>query len=192
MIQYTIGELENILKVKFPESFHKIYDTGAMQWLTRKDDETEISADSFFYNLDWDFNMLKFSEIPETTEYLYKHLDTERLMFRLVPFAETANKDIYCFAYDGDNEPFIVCIDTDNAEDAEFSAEDFGNLVFQRLALAITDLVTDEEDIAKIKAHIKFLPEEYQQMFIEQDIDRIEDAFSECDVLRIIDIYKNK
>lgn len=80
MIQYTIGELENILKVKFPESFHKIYDTGAMQWLTRKDDETEISADSFFYNLDWDFNMLKFSEIPETTEYLYKHLDTERLM----------------------------------------------------------------------------------------------------------------
>ena len=62
MIQYTIGELENILKVKFPESFHKIYDTGAMQWLTRKDDETEISADSFFYNLDWDFNMLKFSK----------------------------------------------------------------------------------------------------------------------------------
>lgn len=64
--------------------------------------------------------------------------------------------------------------------------------MFQRLALAITDLVTDEEDIAKIKAHIKFLPEEYQQMFIEQDIDRIEDAFSEYDVLRIIDIYKNK
>ena len=29
-------------------------------------------------------------------------------------------------------------------------------------------------------------------MFIEQDIDRIEDAFSEYDVLRIIDIYKNK
>jgi hypothetical protein len=78
----TLDELESMLDVRFPRTFHEIYSSGAMEWLKHSYDWlnknreiVETNAESFFYRGGGDCEPVVFPEIQETINYFEEMLE---------------------------------------------------------------------------------------------------------------------
>ncbi|MFD3157948.1 SMI1/KNR4 family protein [Haloimpatiens sp. FM7330] len=191
----TLEELESMLDVKFPKTFHDIYRTGAMEWLkhsydwlNEKRNSVKENAESFFYSVGGDCEPVVFPEIQELINHFEEMLEYDedyRLgkikinpRYRFIPFAEMGSGDLYCFWYEGDKkEPEVVVYGHDTG-DMTLWAKDFDEFLFIQMGSSVVEWENDIDD-ESIQAHISFLKGEYKEIFMGGDVDKIEEAI-EC------------
>lgn len=191
----TLEELESMLNVKFPKTFHEFYREGAMEWLKHSYDwlnenrETvERNTESFFYRVGGDCEPVVFPEIQETINYFEEMLEYDEdyklgkvkinPKYRFIPFAQMGSGDLYCFWYeDGKREPKVVVYGHDTG-DMELWAKDFDEFLAIQLGTSVVDWGDDIDD-ESIQAHIRFLKDEYKEIFECGDINKIKSVI-EC------------
>lgn len=185
----TLEELENMLDVKFPITFHEIYKSGAMEWLKHSYDWlnenrriVEQNAESFFYGVGGDCEPVVFPEIQETIKHFEEMLEYDEdyklgkvkvdPKYRFIPFAQRGSGDLYCFWYEeSKGEPKVVVYGHDTG-DMTLWSNDFDEFLFIQLGLSVMYWGVDINDDS-IHAHIKFLKDEYKESFKSGDIDKI-------------------
>lgn len=172
-----LHELENMLNVRFPQKFHEIYHTGAMEWMELS--RSDISANrekwtdtpTAFLMLNCGCEPLLFEEIPEEIEHLKEWIswreDEEECSLaegiRLIPFGHNAAHDLYCFLYEkSGGEPKVILYLHDDYDAPEI----VGNTFSEFLYVQILDAAANEEDIdgAHWNAHLAYLDEAYRTL----------------------------
>lgn len=196
----SLEELEKALNVKFPKTFHEIYSTEAMEWLKhsyawldQNRDLLENRTESFLYSVKGDYEPIIFPEIPETIAHFEEMLGYNEAYslgklkihpeYRFIPFAIMGSGDLYCFWYEEDTTEPKVVIYGHNTGNMNLWAKDFDEFLFIQLATAVTDWDDDIYSTA-IQSHIKFLKNEYKEMFQYGNIEKIKSFIESIGELR--------
>lgn len=172
-----LAEIEEKLNIKFPERWHKIYETGAMEYMELTENEFKAVRDkylndpkAFFMMLRSDCEPLFFEYIPynleEVEDWIAGRAEDQGLTLkeniRVIPFAMTAGGDMYCFLYENtEKEPQIVLFFHDDIYvDPDIIAENFDEFLY----FAMLDAVSWDQDIEgePWQAHMNYLSDEYK------------------------------
>ena len=184
-----LAELEKSLNIIFPDGWHRIYDTGAMEWLElsaeefRADRDKYLSDPHMFMNIECDCEPIFFDDIPyyitELDEMLEWRKDDQGQKlsdkYRLIPFAHTAGGDIFCFAYSKDDpEPMVIMYIHDCYDNPELWGKSFDEFMF---AFMLASVSYWEQDITEDNwnAHLDFLSEEYRSQITDKTISELDD-----------------
>lgn len=177
----TFAELEKSIDVKFPEKFHEIYKTGAMEWIEAGSEkfngnrEHYLNAPNAFLMLYSDAEPIFFEDIPECISSLNEIIgwieeDNDVKLdekYRLVPFAMNGGGDFYCFLYEnGTDEPKIIMVTHDVCDLPELIAKDFDEFLYIMM-LSCAANAADEEDFSELEGeqwenHLGWLLPEYK------------------------------
>jgi len=152
-----LSELEAELKIRFPEKWHQIYHSGTSDWLELtagqfQTDRIAVMSNPKSFLMMNGCEPLLFEKIPERLQELQVHWISAWKKYRnlvlkpnlrLIPFAQTAGGDNYCFLYrDGIPEPEIVICWHDEPE-----PQMFGRNFDEFLYLNLLDDAQIAEDI---------------------------------------------
>lgn len=186
-----LSDIEKQFEVTFPIGFHKIYDTGAMEWLELPPDEFRKIREKYdndpnsFMMMNGEVEPLFFQEIPERAEELAEWLswrtedtgETLREGIKLVPFAQNGAGDLYLFVYEGKSEPRIVLYYHDDYESPTFRFKDFDELMYY----ALLDALQWGEDIngKTWQSHLDYLTDEYRARITGKSKEELSDDFEE-------------
>ena len=195
----TLNELETRQEVRFPQAFHRIYDSGAMKWLelTRSELKARIkeyvSDRAAFLMLDCDCEMYLFEEVQTAAEelaQLSQWQEDKKLRIkdglRIVPFGHSGGGDIYCLLYTPDNaEPMVIRYFHDSYEAPQIMGRDFDEFVYIQLLLAAENEQDVEEEY--FRNNTAYLSEKYRPMVEGKSADELTDAlyamvFSPADI----------
>ena len=190
-----LNEIENILKIKFPARFHKIYETGAMEWLEISREEFNKNSDKYkndpkaFLMLWCDCEPYPFADIPEAVNHLDELIKMQeedeevslKENIRLVPFGHS-NGDVYCFLYEYDNsEPKVIRYFHDEYGDPEIAGNDFDEFLYNIILNSVSYESDDGNDeyiySEPFKEHIKYLSEKYRRLIEGKSQDELLDDF---------------
>lgn len=181
-------DVEMSLGIQFPEMFHKINNSGMMdylihsrEWVENKiaNDKDNVWREDFFGEFMGDCKLLAFANIPNEYDELYERLNLDleiyperqsvNPLYRLVPFARKISGDKYCFLYeDGENEPKIVVYGHDTG-DVDLWANSFEEFMFFQIVEAVVE--RDREiDSDYIKAHVQWLSDVHKRLLTETPI----------------------
>lgn len=192
----TLAELEKSLDVRFPEKFHEIYETGAMEWVevgSKKFDENRdfyLNDPKAFLMLYCDCEPIFFEEIPTIIDTLNEMLlwrkddNNEELdgKYRLVPFAMNGGGDMYCFLYEsGNDEPKVVMYAHDCYDLPDIIGNDFDEFLYVMM-LSCVAYAVDEDDFSELegeqwKNNLGYLTDEYRNIIESADRDRLADMY---------------
>lgn len=186
-----LSELESILGSKFPKKWHEIHDTGAMEWLETGSDnwlenrERYLNDPKAFLILSCDCEPLMFDEIPERLDELNEWIswrgeyDGARLKrgIKLIPFAQRGNGDLYCFLYEGEDEPKIILYCHDFYEDSCLMWKNLDELLYDCMLDAVEPEYGDDVDDEHWQAHLGFLTEEQRTRLIGRSREDIYDEY---------------
>lgn len=188
-----LSDIEKQFEVTFPNGFHKIYDTGAMEWLELPPDEFRKVREKYdnnpksFLMMNGEVEPLFFEEIPERAEELAEWLswraedtgETLREGIRLVPFAQNGAGDLYLFVYEGKAEPKIVLYYHDDYESPTLCFKDFDELMYY----ALLDALRWDEDIngKTWQSHLDYLTDEYRAKITGKSKEELLDDFEKLD-----------
>ena len=184
-----LEELEKSQGIKFPELFKKIYDTGAMEWMTESDswidehrEELENAHGTFMWGVEVDWEPLLFDEIEEEQDYISEINGDERYILRdeyaIIPFAHTEGGDIYAFAYKDKEFEEIVLYRNDENDIISYGA-DFEKFLTWQMCFAV---VVEEQEIDEdILAHAEYLNDEHKAMFVNKDLELIDKTMIEIE-----------
>ncbi len=144
-----LSELELKLNIRFPEKFHKIYDSGVL-----------LNG----------FELLSAEQIPEHIAYMeqwfFDYLEKEhhfvrRKDIRLIPFARISSVDLYCLLYEENcPEPKVVFWWHDEYMPVLIGKDFDEFLYYAMLCAAYEGEDTHGEDW---KRYYQFLTEDYQR-----------------------------
>ena len=196
----TLNELETRQEVRFPQAFHRIYDSGAMKWLelTRSELKARIkeyvSDRAAFLMLDCDCEMYLFEEVQSAAEELaqlsrWQEEDKKlkiRDGLRIVPFGHSGGGDIYCLLYTPENsEPMVIRYFHDSYEAPQIMGRDFDEFLYIQLLLAAENEQDVEEE--NFRNNTAYLSEKYRPMVEGKSADELTDAlyamvFSPADI----------
>lgn len=185
----TLGELERQQEVRFPQAFHRIYDSGAMKWLelTRSELKARIkeyvSDTAAFLMLDCDCEMYLFEEIQSAAEELaqlsrWQEEDKKlkiRAGLRIVPFGHSGGGDIYCLLYTPENsEPMVIRYFHDSYEAPQIMGRDFDEFLYIQLLLA----AENEQDVEDehFRSNAGYLNDKYRPMVEGKSANELTDA----------------
>lgn len=179
----TLEQLEIEMDVKFPNRFHEIYNTGAMEWLT-VEREVFLSKRNQFLNNPKSFMFLScmcepipFADISiwntELKERLQAWEEIENVHLKqdikLVPFGQSCGGDIYCFLYQNEvEEPMVIQIWHDTFDPPSIEGRDFDEFMYYQLLDSLQSDDTDTNDAAFL-AHMEFLQPQYVEKIIGKD-----------------------
>ncbi|MDE7398774.1 MAG: SMI1/KNR4 family protein [Oscillospiraceae bacterium] len=192
-ITIKLSDIERQFEVTFPNGFHKIYDTGAMEWAELLPDEFRKIREKYdndpnsFMMMNGEVEPLFFEEIPERAEELAEWLswraedtgETLRDGIKLVPFAQNGAGDLYLFVYKGKTEPKIVLFYHDDFESPSFGFKDFDELMYY----ALLDALRWDEDIngKTWQNHLDYLTDEYRAKITSKSKEELLDDFEELE-----------
>lgn len=199
----TLEELESMLDVKFPRTFHDIYNSGAMEWLKHSYDwlnenrETvERNIEAFFYRVGGDCEPVVFPEIQETIRYFEEMLayDEDYKLgkvkinpkYRFIPFAQMGSGDLYCLWYEESKKEPRIAVYGHDTGDMTLWANDFDEFLVIQLGTSVVDWGEDINDDS-IQAHIRFLKDEHKEIFKCGDVDRIKSVIESMGELKQIE-----
>lgn len=185
----TLGELERQQEVRFPQAFHRIYDSGAMKWLelTRSELKARIkeyvSDTAAFLMLDCDCEMYLFEVVQSAAEELAQlsrwQEEDKKLRIkdglRIVPFGHSGGGDIYCLLYTPENsEPMVIRYFHDSYEAPQIMGRDFDEFLYIQLLLA----AENEQDIEDeyFRKNTAYLNDKYRPMVEGKSADELTDA----------------
>ena len=188
---YTLEQVEENLKIKFPELFHKIYDKGVMdylkhsdEWIENNKESLKNSPEAFFYNITAEYEPLPFCDINDEIEYFEDLLNYDddysnglckiNPTYRFIPFGSEGGGDIFCFMFtEGKVEVPIVVYEHDTGN-MKIYAKDYEEFIFLQLALAA--LEWDQPiDLKSFELHLQYISEEHRRMFVNKDRKTIRD-----------------
>ncbi len=188
---YTLEQVEENLKIKFPELFHKIYDKGVMdylkhsdEWIENNKESLKNSSEAFFYNITAEYEPLPFCDINDEIEYFEDLLNYDddysnglckiNPTYRFIPFGSEGGGDIFCFMFtEGKVEVPIVVYEHDTGN-MKIYAKDYEEFIFLQLALAA--LEWDQPiDLKSFELHLQYISEEHRRMFVNKDRKTIRD-----------------
>ncbi|HCW52560.1 MAG TPA: SMI1/KNR4 family protein [Clostridium sp.] len=181
-----LEELEKSQGIEFPELFRKIYDTGAMEWMTQPDswidehrEELENAHGTFMWGVEVDWEPLLFDEIEEEQDYI-SEIDGYTLgeEYTIVPFAHTEGGDIYAFAYKDKEFIDIILYRSDENDIISYGA-DFEKFLTWQMCFAV--IVEEQEIDEDIIAHAQYLNDEHKSMFENKDIELIDKTMNEIE-----------
>ena len=184
----TLEELEKQQEVRFPQAFHRIYDTGAMNWLELTQAELKpriqeyISDSKAFLMLNCLCEMYLFEEVQKAAEELaelasWKEQDKKVKIkdgVRIVPFGRSGGGDIFCLLYTQENaEPAVILYPHDSYEAPTIEGHDFDEFVYIQLLTA----AENEEDVEgeHFLENIKFLSDKYRPLVEGKSADELTD-----------------
>ncbi|WP_294480387.1 SMI1/KNR4 family protein [uncultured Ruminococcus sp.] len=196
----TLGELERQQEVRFPQAFHRIYNSGAMKWLELSRAELKarikeyVSDTAAFLMLDCDCEMYLFEEVQSAAEELAQlsqwQEEDKKLRIkdglRIVPFGHSGGGDIYCLLYTPENaEPMVIRYFHDSYEAPQIMGRDFDEFVYIQLLLAAENEQDVEEE--NFRNNAAYLSEKYRPMVEGKSADELTDAlyamvFSTADI----------
>ncbi|MBO4866212.1 MAG: SMI1/KNR4 family protein [Ruminococcus sp.] len=185
----TLEELEKQQEVRFPQAFHRIYDSGAMSWLELSQGERKarireyISDSKAFLMLDGACEMYLFEEVQSAAEELAKlasWMEEDKKLrirsgVRIVPFGHEGGGDMYCLLYtDGNAEPAVVLYPHDSYEAPTVYGRDFDEFVYIQMLLA----AENEEDVEgeHFTENIRYLSDRYRPLVEGKSADELTDA----------------
>ncbi|WP_024857388.1 SMI1/KNR4 family protein [Ruminococcus albus] len=196
----TLNELETRQEVRFPQAFHRIYDSGAMKWLELSRAELKarikeyVSDTTAFLMLDCDCEMYLFEEVQSAAEELAQlsqwQEEDKKLRIkdglRILPFGHSGGGDIYCLLYTPENaEPMVIRYFHDSYEAPQIMGRDFDEFVYIQLLLA----AENEQDVEdeNFRNNAAYLSERYRPMVEGKSADELTDAlyamvFSPADI----------
>lgn len=197
-----LSEIESFLGVSFPKRWHEIYNTGAMEWLEvgeekfRENRERYINDPKSFLMLNCDCEPLMFHEIPkrldDLNEWISWRSKDEGLALKsgiqIIPFAATGGGDLFCFLYEGTEEPKVILYYHDYYENPEVW-ENLDRLLYVEMLNA----ACNEQDIdgADWKENLKYLRADYREMLEGKSRSELADEFEELWSVPI-DIWEKK
>lgn len=177
----NIESIEFKYGFEYPEKFHKIYETGAMEWIVcgmeafhRRKDEFIADPKAFLLGVG-SCELIMFEEFEQQMEDLNELLEMNRKYgdvvmkpkYKAIPFGFNQGGDKYCFVYEEDKtEPFIVLLYHDEPN-YEFYGKDFDEFLYlmmlDEVAYCLSEL-SDEKDYKHEAwlAHLEYLSEEYK------------------------------
>ena len=193
-------EIEKSEGIKFPDLFRKIYESGAMTWMTESDswidehrEELENSHGTFMWGVEVDWEPLLFDEIEEEQDYMMSRIKGNSTHIRslskfeepnmkfglsLIPFAHTEGGDIYAFAYKDKEFEEIVLYRNDENDIISYGS-DFEKFLTWQMCFAV---VVEEQEIDEdILAHAEYLNDEHKVMFENKDMALIERTMTEIE-----------
>lgn len=184
-----LEELEKSQGIEFPELFKKIYDTGAMEWMTESDswidehrEELENAHGTFMWGVEVDWEPLLFDEIEEEQDYISEINGDERYTLKdeytIVPFAHTEGGDIYAFAYKNKEFEEIVLYRNDENDIISYGS-DFEKFLTWQMCFAV--VVEEQEIDDDILAHAEYLNDEHKAMFVNKDLELIDKTMTEIE-----------
>lgn len=198
----TLNELETRQEVRFPQAFHRIYNSGAMKWLELSRAELKarikeyVSDTTAFLMLDCDCEMYLFEEVQSAAEELAQlsqwQEEDKKLRIkdglRIVPFGHSGGGDIYCLLYTPENaEPMVIRYFHDSYEAPQIMGRDFDEFLYIQLLLA----AENEQDVEdeNFRNNAAYLSEKYRQMVEGKSADELTDAlyamvFSPADIFK--------
>lgn len=179
-----LNELEQNLDVVYPQKWHDIYKTGAMEWLkhdyewlNKNGDEVESNPSAFFYSLEEDCEPIPFCYVNEDIEYLnemiswdLQHGNGQKRVnphYKIIPFAKMGSGDLFCFLFDDQQEQPLVVIYGHDTGDVEVWAKNFDEFLYIKLVSSVTDWDEDMNGVVW-QAHFNFLADEYKKKIEEQ------------------------
>jgi hypothetical protein len=188
-IMITLDELESMIGVNFPKTFHEIYRSGAMEWLKHSYDWlnknreiVETNIESFFYRVGGDCELVVFPEIQETINYFEEMLEYDddyklgkvkiNPKYRFIPFAQMGSGDLYCFWYEQNKKEPKITVYGHDTGDMDLWANDFDEFLFIQLGISVVDW-GDDINGDSIQAHIRFLKDEHKELFQSGDEEKI-------------------
>ena len=196
----TLGELERQQEVRFPQAFHRIYNSGAMKWLELSRAELKarikeyVSDTTAFLMLDCDCEMYLFEEVQSAAEELAQlsqwQEEDKKLRIkdglRILPFGHSGGGDIYCLLYIPENsEPMVIRYFHDSYEAPQIMGRDFDEFLYIQLLLA----AENEQDVEdeNFRNNAAYLSEKYRPMVEGKSADELTDAlyamvFSPADI----------
>lgn len=191
----TLAELEKNLDVKFPEKFHEIYETGAMEWVEAGYEKFNENREHYFNDpkaflmLSCDCEPLFFEDIPNAIEELNEYLkyrkeyNNEELdgRYRLIPFAMNGAGDSYCFLYENRGEPAVVQCFHDCFDNPEIIGRNFDEFLYIMM-LSCVNYAVEEDDFTELegeqwKNNLDYLSPEYKKMISEETPEKLADIF---------------
>ncbi|MGN0695225.1 MAG: SMI1/KNR4 family protein [Oscillospiraceae bacterium] len=194
----NLQELEEKLEVRFPEKFHRIYSTGAMEWFSishesfNADKNRYLNDPKAFLMLNCDCEPLFFDDIPgrmdELEEWISWRADdglTLKDGIRLIPFAMTGGGDLYCFLYgNGPAEPEVILFYHD--DDPVYIGKDFDALLYYAMLSAAA---FDEDTEGEFwKAQLDHLDDKYKKMLEGKTADELVGEY-EANIPKKADIW---
>ena len=185
----TLEELEKQQEVRFPQAFHRIYDTGAMKWLELSQAELKpriqeyVNDSKAFLMMNCDCEMYLFEEIQGAAEELAKlasWMEEDKKLrikssVRIVPFGHSGGGDIYCLLYtEGCDEPSVILYPHDSYEAPSVEGHDFDEFVYIQMLLA----AENEEDVEgeNFLENIKYLSDKYRPLAEGKTADELTDV----------------
>lgn len=189
-------ELEKVLDVKFPKLFHKIYQSGMMDYLAKDFEQWKMEDPRcFFGNCTGDCEFYLFDELEQECQELYEwfafHIEVRKEHkqvnpnYRMIPFAHYASADRYCFWYEaGQEEPKIIVYGHDTG-DVELWAESFEEFIFIQFVIDIAE-GEEELDSAYTRAHVQWLSDAHKKLLQEKPAKEILESLMDP---QEIDIY---
>ena len=194
-------ELEKKHGFAFPESFRRIERTGVMEWAECGADEFNRRRQEFycdpksFMMIEADCELIMAEDHDHYVGFLdhFSSMSEEygglifNRRYRFVPFGITGGGDIFCFAYDGDSEPFVIKIYHDE-DDYQYCGKDFDEFLYvMMLEAAAYSLGYDHEDYRTEEwlKHLDYLADEYRAL-LENAVFADADA-AEAEMNKIID-----
>lgn len=192
----TLAELEKIIDVKFPEKFHEIYETGAMEWIEvgnkkfNENRERYLNDSKAFLMLSCDCEPIFFDDIHETLKTLNEMLlwrkedNDEELdeKYRLIPFAMNGGGDMYCFLYEnGADEQKVIMYAHDCYDNPEIIGKNFDEFLYVEM-LSVVAYAVDDDDFTELegeqwKNNLDYLSPEYRKMISEETPEKLADIF---------------
>ena len=173
-----LESIENKYGFRYPEKFRKIFESGAMEWITVGHDGFHSRKDEFmsdpkaFLLRVGGCELIGLDEFDEEIEYLYELIEMDREYsglilkpgYRLVPFGFNGGGDKFCFVYEeGKDEPFIILFCHDDP-DPEFYGDDFDEFIYFMILNEAYDRLYDGEDYKTEAwfAHLDYLSDKYR------------------------------
>ena len=175
--------------VKFPRKFRELYESGVMEWMenSQKDYRAVYAKykdipSAFCYRLAADFEPFFFEsmEMSNLEDYIADMAHYEKKKpddrYKLVPFGQVRNGDIYCFLYDTESDDIkIVLVWHDGQCEVQLLGNDFDEFLYW-VMLNAADWDEDiEGDVWK--AHLEYLSPEYREKINGKTADELKDEF---------------
>ena len=197
-----LDQIEKILDFKFPKKWKDIHSMGVMEWMEqsiqefRENKEKYINDPKAFFMLDCDCEPLFFEDIPKRLEELKEWIswreEDENIVLndgvRLIPFAQNAGGDLFCFLYEENvEEPRIVLYYHDDYSGPVLEANSFDEFIY----VVLLESASWSEDIDNDywKAHYRLLNDEYKNRIDGRTAEELAEEY-EGSVLKSIDIWK--
>ena len=175
--------------VKFPQKFRELYESGVMEWMEY--DQKDFRAvynkyrdipSAFCYQLAADFEPFFFSSMDKSNleDYLsWMDEDSGKVPdkhYKLVPFGQMQNGDIYCFLYDDRCDDIkVVLVWHDGDCEIQLLGNDFDEFLYWVMLNAAD---WDEDINGDVwKAHLGYLTPEYRSKIIGKTADELKDDF---------------